>query len=135
MITLTGLRSIAQLFCAICLNWEFSGVFLATRLGVYVSGGRPQRHSPPSSRLTMCTHLPDRVASCEQRLSFRFLCLRPHMLLPCSALRKGVAVHTPPSVATCFSLTGWAVCLHSLEFCCTGDLSVYPQCLNFIPSF
>lgn len=130
-----GLRSRGQLFCAICLNWEFSHVFLATRLGVCVAGGRPQRHSPSSSRFTMCMHLPDRVASAGQRLSVRSLCLRPCVLRACSALRKGVAVQTPHSVVTCFSLTGWAVCLRSLEFCCTGNLSVYPQCLNFIPSF
>lgn len=82
---------------------SFLVFFLATRLGVCVSGGRPHRHSPSSSHLTMCTHLPDCVASAGQRLSVRALCSSPRVLPPCSALRKGVTVQTPHSVVVLLS--------------------------------
>lgn len=48
-ITLTGLRSCSAVFVQYVSTGSFLGVFLATRLGVCVSGGRPQRHSPSSS--------------------------------------------------------------------------------------
>lgn len=83
-ITLTGLRSIAQLFCAICLNWEFSGVFLATRLGVVFQeeGHRGTAHPHPvSPRVRTFLTSGQLWAEAELQLSLLEAPHAPHALL------------------------------------------------------